>query len=87
MSIRGSVTIECDRKGCHAEIVLQAEDATVHPRRHGLELDLSAAEWREDGLDVYVCPQCATADENPRERDDDDGATYSDPRDAREERR
>jgi rRNA maturation endonuclease Nob1 len=45
----------------------------------------------EDGEEEGGCPVCGgenleAAAENPRERDDDDGLTYSDPRDEREDR-
>lgn len=84
MSIRGSITVECDRPTCRAEIVLEGEDAKVTLNRHGLALDVSAPGWsvRYDG-DI-VCPDCAFPPE--RERDEDDGKSYGHPADAKAER-
>jgi hypothetical protein len=84
MSIRGTITIECD--SCDGELVLDDRDIDVFPqKRGGLELTTYAAEWVEDEDGLLHCPACI--DEHPRERDEDDGKSYSDPRDAREDRR
>lgn len=50
-----------------------------------VELTLSAAEWIEDEDGLLRCPDCCEPRE--RNRDEDDGRAYSDPRDEREERR
>lgn len=87
MSLRGELVIECDRPTCHAELVLSVEDADVEAILHvggGIVLTLSAHGWREDREGGYVCPECA--EDNPRDRDDDDGIQYADPRDEREAR-
>lgn len=85
MSIRGSVTFECDQPRCHAEFVRQfVSDDEVNIDRYGLSVEASAEGWRMDDDGLLVCPQCA--DENPREKGDDDGVEYADPRDAREGR-
>jgi len=63
MSIRGSITIECDRPDCHAEIVLFELDIEAEPRRRGgVDLTAYAPDWRMDG-DLFICPQCAEPDE------------------------
>lgn len=36
---------------------------------------------------VLVCPECIDKEEDPRERDDDDGSSYGDPRDEMDDRR
>ena len=85
MAIRGTVTLECDTKGCQAETVIEAEIADmVTLRRGGIELTMFAADWRLDDDDLLHCPQCC--EENPRENGDDDGREYADPRDAKAER-
>ncbi len=84
MSIRGSVTLECDSKGCHAEEVIAAEDFNLADK--WIYIDVSAAfnGWRVDDDGNIHCPQCC---DEGRERGDDDGREYADPRDAREDRR
>jgi hypothetical protein len=66
MAIRGDVTIECDRKACHAEIVLYAaEDAVITATKHGsIELTLTAAGWRVDDEGGVLCPDCLDAEGN-----------------------
>jgi hypothetical protein len=84
MAIRGSVTLECDSPRCHAELVLGDLDLEVAPQKQGgLELTAYAPDWREDEDGLLHCPQCC---EEGREKGDDDGQEYADPRDAREER-
>ena len=67
MSIRGQLTIECDRKGCHAEIVLGPDECDLEPKRGGIEIDLYAYGWMVDDLEParFVCPECVN--EQPRE--------------------
>jgi hypothetical protein len=88
MSIRGTVTYECDQKGCHAELVLDADDAAEGLQTgRDISLTFTAFGWRRDADDELWCPQCVEEAERPeRHRDEDDGRTYADPRDEREER-
>lgn len=82
MSRRGEITIECDSDDCYAEILLGAlalEDDSLHDQ-------LADAGWTQTAQGQDVCPDCVV-EANPRERDDDDGMTYGDPRDEREDRR
>lgn len=87
MSIRGSITIECDRSSCHAEIVLEADDATIRESNRGMAVELNAAGWHtdEDGGDIW-CPECLAAAERRADGPQDDGQSYADPRDALAER-
>jgi hypothetical protein len=62
MSIRGKIVIECDRKGCHAEIVVAADIADVQIKKHGVSADLYADGWRLDDDERFWCPQCAEPD-------------------------
>jgi len=83
MAIRGSVTLECDSPKCHAELVLGDLDLEVAPQRGGgLELTAYAAELVEDDDGLLHCPECC----RERERDEDDGQTYADPRDEKADR-
>ncbi len=85
MSIRGRVVFECDCPKCCAELVLDAEDADLDATKRG---DVSAlfvaSGWLLDDGGELRCEQCQ---DERREPDEDDGCTYSDPRDEREERR
>ena len=81
MSIRGSIVLECDQKGCYAELVIDDLEFDVNPQRGGLEIDGYAPDWREDEHGLFWCPDCAGANINPRQRGDDDGREYADPRD------
>jgi len=84
MSIRGTITLECDSPKCHAEFVLGDLDLEVAPQRGGgLEVAAYAAEWVEDDDGLLHCPQCC---EEGREKGDDDGVEYADPRDAKADR-
>lgn len=87
MSIRGSVTLECDTKGCEAELVVGDLDFdATYEEFVGIVLALYAHDWVMDDDGGIHCPQCC--EENPRDRDEDDGLSgYSDPRDERDERR
>ncbi len=77
MSTYGKMVFECDRDGCHAEhVVIVNGDFNI--QRDGLDITVSASGWRADD-DGMVCPQCA--DENPREKGDDDGREYGHPGD------
>lgn len=84
MSIRGRVVFECDTKGCKAECVIDAEDADLVNGKRSPEATFSAAGWVLDEFGELHCEQCC---EEGREPDEDDGRTYADPRDEREERR
>ena len=83
MAIRGTVTLECDSKGCHAEEVIGDLEFDVRPLERGLEIEMFSAGWRMDDDGKLHCPQC----QEERERDADDGSTYADPRDERDARR
>lgn len=84
MSLTGTFTLECDRPTCRAELVLGYVDADLEPRRKGgIDLQLYAPDWCMDEDGSLICPQCAAPD--PREKGDDDGREYADPRDARDE--
>lgn len=64
MAIRGELTLECDTPQCHAEQVLQAEDANiVHGKRGSLELELFAPDWIELEDGTLQCPDCRHAEE------------------------
>jgi hypothetical protein len=68
MGIRGTVTLECDRKGCHAEEVIEAEDATETMRGDALVGFLfHAPDWVVDDDGLLHCPQCC---EDDRQRDE-----------------
>lgn len=70
MSIRGTVTIECDSKGCHAEEHigdLDMEDY-LEPSRTGLRLELHAHGWTMDDEGGLHCPECNTERDEAYER-------------------
>jgi hypothetical protein len=67
MSIRGTITIECD--SCDGELVLDDRDIDVFPqKRGGLELTAYAAEWVEDEDGLLHCPQCCEERDEAYER-------------------
>lgn len=86
MSIRrGAIVIECDSPRCYAEQMFDADSL----EGSSLSECITDAGW-EDRCGTHVCPQCI-AEETPepsesRERGDDDGIEYADPRDYRDER-
>jgi hypothetical protein len=86
MSIRGSVVLECDSTGCHAEQVIgdleMADDLVALPRG-GVEVTVYAPEWVLDDDGLLHCPQCC---EEGREKGDDDGVEYGHPADAKADR-
>jgi hypothetical protein len=63
MSIRGTVTLECDSKGCHAEEVIDAEDASIAA---GLDRGVSClfhfGDWLMTTDGNLHCPQCVEKD-------------------------
>lgn len=63
MSIRGSLTIECDQPKCHAEIVLEARDFTLGPAPRGTDVGVFAYGWHVNDDEQFICPQCAAPDE------------------------
>ena len=67
MSIRGSVTLECDSKDCRAETVLEDLDIEITPERWGLAIEAHASGWVRVADDQFRCPQCT---EEARERED-----------------
>ncbi len=85
MSIRGTVTFECDTKGCRAEVVVDATgDASLMMFKSGVVAQVFAAGWVIDEDGGLHCEQCC---EEVRDRDEDDGRTYDDPRDELDRRR
>ena len=80
MGIRGTVTLECDTKGCHAEYVMEAETTDVDNKRYGVVVRLPTTGWRfDDEQELFYCPDCCRRDE--REKGDDDGREYGHPGD------
>lgn len=81
MSRRGEIVIECDTPTCHAEIRFEAWH-----RASTVDDVLDDAGWQVTGKAVGraprkdICPQCVE-EANPREKGDDDGREYADPRD------
>ena len=84
MAIRGSITLECDSKGCHAEEVMDGNGLCNFTRGAGVVFELMASGWVLDDDGLLHCPQCC---EEGHERDEDTGATYGHPGDELEERR
>lgn len=82
MSIRATVTLECDSPGCHAELVLDGTDAEIVNARGGVQAEFYASGWVMDDDDQIHCPCC----EERREMHKDDGVEYGDPRDHRDGR-
>ena len=68
MSIRASVTFECDSKGCHAELVFDGTDANVLTRRGGLDAQFFAYGWVMDDDDLLHCPACCEERDEAYER-------------------
>ena len=59
MSIRGVITLECDRPSCHGEDVLDAKDFDLVVKRRGdIWLEAEACGWREGEDGELWCPQC-----------------------------
>jgi hypothetical protein len=58
MSIRGSVTLECDRPKCHAEQVFEAEDFDFEVCRERLFIEQCVDDWHMDEDGDLWCPQC-----------------------------
>lgn len=65
MSVRANVTLECDSKGCHAELVMDATDVQYAEKfsSSGLQLEFYASEWQMDEHGDLHCPQCCDPDE------------------------
>ena len=84
MSIRGRVVFECDSKRCQAELVIDAEDADLVNGKRTPEAVFQASGWVLDDDGDLHCEQCC---EEGREKGDDDGAEYADPRDEMMDRR
>jgi hypothetical protein len=68
MSIRGTVTMECDTPNCRAELVIDAEDADLTMTRHGAKAGFSS-DWLLDDGGELRCPDCQNESRQP-ERDD-----------------
>jgi hypothetical protein len=65
MSIRATVTYECDSPDCHAELVLDATDAELVKARGGVQAEFYGYGWQMDDDDQIHCPQCC--EEDPRD--------------------
>ncbi len=78
MSIRGRVTFECDSKGCHAELVIDTEDADLTTGTHAPKAIFVASGWVLDDDGDLHCGACV---EEGREPDEDDGREYGHPGD------
>jgi hypothetical protein len=62
------VTFECDTRGCHAEYVIDAEDADLAEGGHSsVRAGFYAGDWVLDDDGLLHCPQCC---DEGRERDD-----------------
>jgi hypothetical protein len=83
MSIMGRVMLECDTKGCHGSETIEAEDFDAKDIKRSLTVTASFSGWVMDDDGELHCPQCC---EEGREPDEDDGRTYADPGDEREDR-
>lgn len=80
MSIRGTVTLECDSKRCTGSLDIEAHewlDCTVQ-KTWGLDLSMGAHGWILDENGDLHCPQCC---EEQREKNEDDGMEYGHPAD------
>ena len=72
MSIIGRITFLCDTPSCHAELVLDADDADLDVTKRGdVSAVFVASEWRQDDNGDLHCPECCEASE-PRDTRDDD---------------
>jgi hypothetical protein len=58
MSIRGAITLECDRKNCHAEQVFEGEDLDFDVRKERLFIEQCVDDWHMDEDGDLWCPQC-----------------------------
>lgn len=77
MSIRGTVTFECE--SCHAEEVMDADEVNyTEGAKQGISIEFYAGGWVMDDDGDLHCPQCC---EDDRAKGDDDGREYADPRD------
>lgn len=65
MSIRGTVTLECDTKRCHGALDIEAHEwADLIVQKHwGLDIAVAANGWRVDENGDLICPQCVEDDE------------------------
>ena len=78
MGIRGTVTYACDTKGCRVELVMSADDADLMEGRSSVKAQFVATEWvLDENGDLHCAACCAEG----REKGDDDGREYADPRD------
>jgi hypothetical protein len=66
--IRGTVTIECDRPKCYAELVVDVTTNDANIQKWGLTVEVGASGWRVDDDGQCWCPECA---ERADERDDE----------------
>ena len=57
MAVRGLTTVECDRPGCYAEIIVEHEELWRY--RGSLTELVRDAGWHVDDItDRVTCPQC-----------------------------
>jgi len=71
MSIRGRVTFECDSKRCHAECVIEAEDADLVNGKRTPEAVFQASGWVLDDEGDLHCESCVEESQNDRDRRED----------------
>lgn len=78
MSIRGTIVLECDSKGCRAEQVMDADEADfADDMKRGVQVELYFSGWVMDEGGEIHCPACC--EERTRDRDEDDGMSYGHP--------
>ena len=69
MAIRGTVTLECDTKGCHGEEVFDDLDPSdITADRHGLLVKRHVNGWAMDDEGGLHCPQCCEERDEVYER-------------------
>lgn len=73
MSLRGTIVLECDERGCHGELVIGDLEFELAEGKRGIDLSVHAAGWvlyaDANGEDKLVCPPCVEAANEEAERD------------------
>jgi len=69
MSIRGTVTLECDAKGCHAERVFDVTTDDADSSMNELSIELYSGGWLMDDDGLIHCPQCIESAREQVEKD------------------